>query len=549
MVPTVGTTRLRPVSYSSQVCEQPTAFDLGGFCADTFVMARPAKQISPRQIAKLASEGATNIEIADFFECSPDTIERRFAGDLRKGRADRNLSLRRSQIIASKQGNSTMLVWLGKCYLGQSDSLIDGYLLDAIKTAGLTKEDLVNLIQKKDQIEGSKAKKTFEEFCQASDYPMPFEKQTEMMNFGMTETVPRLLLGARGYGKTDYAVILGIAYSIYKDPTDTNLIVTKSRERNAAMLAEIRSACEKNGVVFSKANSKLLRVVGLHGKDHSVSAVTIKTVTLRGRHPKRVIMDDPVTEDDTSDATRLLAEKKYNEILKLAMNVLIIGQPAHKFDLYAKLRGLVKTLELPHGSIPQLDADLDAQRAAGVDEASISASYFLKILAEGSTPFDNVKYMDRFPTGDSAVAFIDPSHEGGDYTAISIFKAHLDGIAVVGFVYKKAWNHCLDEIAPLLTRFNVKRLCFETNALGDQPLEILRTVFKTVGVVGRKSNNNKHSRIMAAGAYAHLIHLSRESDKKYLDHVVQYEYKAKFDDAPDSLATGLEWIGLIRGKK
>lgn len=513
-------------------------------------MARPAKQISAKEVQKLAREGANNIEIADYFGVSADTIERRFAGDLTKGRSTRNLSLRRSQIKASKQGNSTMLVWLGKCYLGQSDSMIDQYLLEAIKTSGLTKEDLVLLIQKKDALTAKPDKKSFEEFCETANYPKAYPKQKEIIDFCIQETVTRLLLGARGYGKTDYGVILGLAYEIYLNPkTPKTLIITKSRERNSAMLAEIRSACEKNGVVFEKANATCVRTKGLMGKDHSVSAVTIKTVSLRGRHPIRIIMDDPVTEDDTSDATRLLVEKKYNEVMKLCQNVLVIGQPAHKYDLYAKLRGIIKKLEVPHGSIPELDHDLEAQRLAGVDEASIQASYFLKILSEGTTPFDNIKYMNMFPTGDSSVAFIDPSHEGGDYTAISIFKSHMQGIAVVGFVYKKAWNHCLDEMAPLMTKYNVKRLCFETNALGDQPLDILRTIFKDVGVVGRKSNNNKHSRIMAAGTYAHLIHISKESDKKYIDHVVQYEYKAKFDDAPDSLATGLEWIGLIRGKK
>jgi hypothetical protein len=258
-------------------------------------------------------------------------------------------------------------------------------------------------------------------------------------------------------------------------------------------------------------------------------------------------MDDPVTEDDVSEATRSHVMRVYNEINKLCSDVLIIGQPAHKFDLYGHLRPLLKKLEVPHGTIPELDHDLEAQRAAGVDEASIQASYFLNVVSESASPFEKIKYLDKFPIGESAVAFIDPSHEGGDYTALSILKAHFEGVAVVGFVWKKAWNHCLDDMAKRLTQFNVKRLAFETNALGDQPVIMLRQLFPG-GVVGRKSTNNKHSRIMAAGAYAHLIHLSRESDKAYINQVTQYEYKAKHDDAPDSLATALEWIGLIRGK-
>jgi hypothetical protein len=395
-----------------------------------------------------------------------------------------------------------------------------------------------------------KTEKSFSEFCETAGYPAPFPKQVEMTTFGISLKDARLLLGSRGYGKTDYVVILGIAYDLYLNPmTSTNLIITKSKERNAAILREINNACTLNGMSFEKANSNFLRLTGLQGKDHSVSAVTIKTVTLRGRHPKRVVMDDPVTEDDASEATRAHVERVYNEVNKLCGNILIIGQPAHKYDLYAKLRGIIKTMEVPHGTIPELDHDLEAQRLAGVDEASISASYYLKVLSEGTSPFDKVKYMERFPTGDSSVAFIDPSFEGGDFTAISILKQHMQGVAVVGFTFKKAWNHCLDEMVPHLKKFNVRKVCFETNNLGTMPLDLLRNLFGSeIGVIGRKSNTNKHARIMAAGTYAHLIHLSKESDKTYIDQVVKYEYKAKNDDAPDSLASCLEWIGLIRGK-
>ncbi len=515
-------------------------------------MARPKAQITANQVYKLASKGAKNTEIADFFDVSPDTIERRFAGELTKGRASLKTSLRMAQIEAAHQGNSAMLVWLGKQYLGQTDATIDQYLLDAITDAGLTKDDLISLIKNKDKIGAMKPKKTFEEFALDAGYAAPYPKQIEMMNFGMQETAARLLLGARGYGKTDYVVILGVSYQIYLRPhEDKTLIITKSRERNAAMLKEIAAACKANGVHFEKENATCLRTIGLRGKDHSVSAVTIKTVTLRGRHPERVIMDDPVTEDDASEKTRAHVERVYNEVNKLCSNILIIGQPAHKFDLYAKLRGLVKTLLVPHGTITELDHDLEAQRLAGVDEASIQASYFLKILSEGTTPFDNVKYIDAFPTGESAVAWIDPSFKGTDYTALTILKSHFEGVAVVGFLYKKAWNHCLDEIVPKLLKYKVKKMAFETNSLGDQPIIMLGQLLsgRGIGITGRDSVLNKHSKIMAAGAYAHLLHLSKESDKKYIDQVVQYEYKAEHDDAPDSLASCLEWVGLIRGKR
>jgi hypothetical protein len=392
------------------------------------------------------------------------------------------------------------------------------------------------------------SKVSFSEFCQTAGYPAPFPKQIEMMEFGINQDEPRMLLGARGYGKTDYITVMGVAYDIYLNGIETtNLIVSKSKARNTAMINEIANALKKNGVSLDKENATSIRVSGLIGKDDSVEVVTIKT-SMRGRHPKRVLMDDPVTEEDVSEAMRSLVKRKYNEVMKLCSNIVVIGQPAHNYDLYAELRPMVKKLEMPYGSIPELDHDLEAQRLAGVDEASIQASYFLKIVSEGTTPFDKIRYLDHFPPGES-VAFIDPSFEGGDYTAISIIKAHMQGVAVIGFAYKRAWNHCLDDIARKLQTYNVKRLCFETNSLGDQPLDILRGLFKGVGVVGKKSNTNKHSRIMAAGTFAHMIHLSKESDKIYIDQVVKYERGAKNDDCPDSLASCLEWVGLIRGKR
>jgi ABC-type taurine transport system ATPase subunit len=395
------------------------------------------------------------------------------------------------------------------------------------------------------------AEKTFEEFVTAADYPAPFPKQVEMMHFGIEETGTHMLLGARGYGKTDYVTILGAGYRIYRDPQYRVLIVSKSQERNAAMVAEVAKALRANGIAVETENSKCLRVVGLHGKDHSVSTITVGAKSARGRHPDLVLMDDPVTEEDVSEATRKKVQRLYNEVTKLTPNVLIIGQPAHKYDLYETLRPLLKEqlklLEVPHGSIPELDHDLEAQRLAGVSEESIQASYFLKVISEASSPFERVKYIDHFPVGDS-VAFIDPSFEGGDYTALSIVRAHFDGVVVQGHVFKKAWNHCLEEMAARMKECQVRRLCFETNSLGDQPITLLRQVLQGIGVVGKKSTSNKHSRIMAAGPFAHLIHLSKTSDRIYLEHVVKYEYGAKFDDAPDSLASCLEWLGLIRGR-
>ncbi len=84
-------------------------------------MARPKLDIDATEVYSLAKLHCTNEEIAAFFGCSTDTIERRFAGQLAKGKAEGKLSLRRMQWRRAEKGSDTMLIFLGKQYLGQAD--------------------------------------------------------------------------------------------------------------------------------------------------------------------------------------------------------------------------------------------------------------------------------------------------------------------------------------------------------------------------------------------------------------------------------------------
>jgi hypothetical protein len=85
-------------------------------------MARPKKHnINTEQLQNLARLGCTNVEIADFFGCSENTI-RRYGEYLTKGRAECKMRLRQMQWKSAEKGNVTMQIFLGKQVLGQSDS-------------------------------------------------------------------------------------------------------------------------------------------------------------------------------------------------------------------------------------------------------------------------------------------------------------------------------------------------------------------------------------------------------------------------------------------
>lgn len=91
-------------------------------------MGRPRVEIDQEQFEKLCFIQCTLNEIASWFRCSEDTIERwckreykeTFAETHKKYSAGGKISLRRYQMKMAEH-NATMAIWLGKQYLGQSD--------------------------------------------------------------------------------------------------------------------------------------------------------------------------------------------------------------------------------------------------------------------------------------------------------------------------------------------------------------------------------------------------------------------------------------------
>ena len=83
---------------------------------------RPKKyDIDTEEIVKLSSFGCTNTEMASFFGCSPDLLEKSYSDYIVKGKDQGKRRLRKLQWHAAEKGNVVMLIWLGKQYLGQSD--------------------------------------------------------------------------------------------------------------------------------------------------------------------------------------------------------------------------------------------------------------------------------------------------------------------------------------------------------------------------------------------------------------------------------------------
>lgn len=92
-------------------------------------MGRPRKEVNWEEFDKLCAIQCTEEEIAAWFDMSRELLNQRckeeydmtFLALFRQKRQKGFSSLRRNQFKRATGGSDTMLIWLGKQYLGQKD--------------------------------------------------------------------------------------------------------------------------------------------------------------------------------------------------------------------------------------------------------------------------------------------------------------------------------------------------------------------------------------------------------------------------------------------
>jgi AraC-like DNA-binding protein len=81
-----------------------------------------AKTVDRQLVYNLAAVQCTTQEIAEAVGLSQRYLEKRFQKLIEQGRAEGRKSLRRKQFEKAMNGDSKLLVWLGKQWLSQKDN-------------------------------------------------------------------------------------------------------------------------------------------------------------------------------------------------------------------------------------------------------------------------------------------------------------------------------------------------------------------------------------------------------------------------------------------
>ena len=86
------------------------------------IVGRNQIVVPPQEVEDLAQIGCSDRDIAEWFGITESTLRYNFSDYLVKGRSGLKQTLRRAQLKTALSGNATLLIWLGKNILLQSDN-------------------------------------------------------------------------------------------------------------------------------------------------------------------------------------------------------------------------------------------------------------------------------------------------------------------------------------------------------------------------------------------------------------------------------------------
>lgn len=82
---------------------------------------RPPMEIDVEKLKEFLAVNMPVRRIAHYFNCTPETLYNKFRDLIVQSNVDYEYGLRLAQLRAANDGNPTMLIWLGKQVLGQTD--------------------------------------------------------------------------------------------------------------------------------------------------------------------------------------------------------------------------------------------------------------------------------------------------------------------------------------------------------------------------------------------------------------------------------------------
>jgi predicted phage terminase large subunit-like protein len=170
-----------------------------------------------------------------------------------------------------------------------------------------------------------------------------------------------------------------------------------------------------------------------------------------------------------------------------------------------------------------------------------AANYELRHIAA-----EDVIFTDPVQNGDPVMVeqgdcHVDAAYGGEDYTAFTIFKKRGDKYYLLGKLWHKHVDDCMDEICRLREQYNCGKIFCEDN--GDKGYLAKDLRKRGERAVTYHESMNKFVKITSylKNAWIDVIFVTG-TDEEYINQICDYNENAEHDDAPDSAASAVRRV-------
>ena len=273
---------------------------------------------------------------------------------------------------------------------------------------------------------------------------------------------------------------------------------------------------------------------------------------LTGKHADLIITDDIVTlTDRISRADREKTKIKYQELFNLLNRggkVINCGTPWHKEDCFSLMNNLhvYDCYELEKAGV--MTKELIKEKRSKMTSSLFAANYELKYIANEDAIFTNPLFTDNEELIYNGICHIDARYSGSDYTAFTIIKKVEDRLYVFGKRFDKHVDDCLNEIFLLQKKYLGGKIYCENN--GDKGYLKKKIIEMGNYADDYHESMNKYIKIISylKPNWDNVFFLE-DTDKDYINDILEYTDTVEHDDCPDSLASSIRIISTNRSPK
>lgn len=269
--------------------------------------------------------------------------------------------------------------------------------------------------------------------------------------------------------------------------------------------------------------------------------------SLTGKHADYVFTDDIVNvKDRVSRAEREETKRQYQELQNIKNRggrIFNTGTPWHKEDCIATLMPNVHTFDCYSTGL--IDSVQLQKLRDSMVPSLFSANYELKHIADKDAIFTTVNYLQKEDTYliQDGASHVDASYGGEDFTAYTVMKELSDGrIIAFGKMWDKHVDKCLPEIHMYQDLYRVGIIACETN--GDKGY--LATELEEEYRMYVYDYNERMNKFLKIASYLRKnwerIYWIEDTDRDYINQILDYNEFAEHDDAPDSAASLVRYL-------